>query len=123
MTNLQRMRELLGKASIRPWSTRNENALNTWLIYPPYERLLYIKDTVVGHSEPKNYPLEDTEGNTKAITELMNKADDLLDLWEACQEYKTHLPNMEPVGAAKFSSQLKAAMRIREVLKKLEGAE
>lgn len=40
----------------------------------------------------------------------------LLAVMEAAEEYEEHLPNMELVGAAKYSSQLRKAVELRKAL-------
>lgn len=84
---VEEFKELMSKATERPWHCHDKNALGVWLVYPPKERLLF-PDKSLGPDEPKMYPLEDTEGNAKAICETMNRADLLAELWEACDNYK-----------------------------------
>lgn len=44
----------------------------------------------------------------------------LITVSEAAEKYKIYLPNMDLIGAAKYSDHLKKAMELREALSQLE---
>ena len=63
-------------------------------------------------------------GELATLTKLMLDIESTIEkykrLEEAGQELLKYLPNMEVLGAARYSAHLKTAMCFREVLKKLE---
>ena len=54
------------------------------------------------------------------IDRLKDRNEKLEAIREAVEKYETHLPTTEPVGAARFSGMLVAAMNLRLALSKLK---
>jgi hypothetical protein len=108
---LEDLRKIEAKATEGPWRVKDKD-------YFP---------SVIGEKDLRNpYGIHICElmsydlCNAEVIAAMRNHFKALLEVAEVAKSYKKYLPNMERIGAAKYSAQLDAAMELREALAKLE---